>query len=218
MAEFKEQFALLLKKRRMHDLGHAEVARAILAHNPIARVSGIQVTRWLSGEQYPHALSLGVLADFFGVTVDSLLGRSAIPETPDLGSLLSKHVVAKLRQSAAYRRKRRPYMPEPGRLLEFVTTAVILAEEHDESLRESFLVTGSLMAMVQSLMEFIPPNDTFSLRRHATGSLSWAKRIGKRRVQERLFALTRPLPDEPLPTFRLQVLASAPAAKKGTRK
>ena len=197
-------------------LSHSNEAAAKALSGPLewARRDGAgpltkqQVGLWRNGKNIPNAETLCALADFFGVSVDYLLGRSS-DNVPGYAVQLARHVDAQL-----LAREQGPYSGpnifgddtgvEPARFLRFVVEAAVASQRSDDRERNAMLRPSILTATLEVASQELAK----------AGKRKWAKlthdaatdAIAELEVSsKRLFMLRRDEEDAPLPSFAIEV-------------
>lgn len=104
------QFSNMMKSlRRKRNLTQEQIAEAL-------GVSGQAVSKWETGTSYPDISLLPVLADYFGVSVDCLLGHDMTKQTEEIENVLAQadQMFSESRYVAAVPLLREALVKHPG--------------------------------------------------------------------------------------------------------
>lgn len=225
MRTFAKVFEELLRDRK---LTHREAADRLTAPlrnaGVLERGAGAldfrQISRWVTGKNIPSPKTLCVIADFFTVSVDFLLGRSDTTATT-LGSELAAHVAAQLAADPVWtkalggRVARTRYVADGTRLLKFVVAMARASELADRHLQATEGTTLSLhndlRTATQSLEKAANALHNKELLAEAEHYRRTIKRVDKALAQQlapRIIGLFDAPSDAPLPAMTISTAAA----------
>lgn len=219
-ALFRDRFFDELKDRKLHTSNTA-AARALTAPLSKARpgadeLTPQQINRWRHAEEPPSLPILCAMSDYFGVTVDYLLGRSDGAAPPDLAAALAEHVKAQLGSNPVWvkngfgRVARTSYSANPGRLLRFVVAAVRAAEIADRQLQAQEGTTFSLYSELQNAATVLDSVGKVAEAKHARAALRRTDKAVAEQFAPRLIRLFDGAAETELP--ELTITTAPPAS------
>lgn len=219
MRKFCDVFKELLRDRKLTHRAAAEALNApLVAAGVRSKRAGVldfrQISRWANGKNVPNAETLCVIADFFMVTVDFLLGRSTTTATT-LGDELSKFVATQLSAAPVWtpaaggRVARTQYVVDPSRLLRFVVASVRASEIADRQLQAQEGTTMSLYSDLRTAAQSLENAGKNDDAKHYRRTLKRVDKAFAEQLAPKLIRLFDAPADAPLPAL---TISTAPAA------
>ena len=213
MPAFKDVFRKLLERnglthREAADRLNAPLQAAGVRSKHIGALDFRQINRWVTGKNIPNAPTLCVLADYFVVTVDYLLGRSTTTATT-LGVELSKFVAAQLHADPVWTKAgggkvaRTKYVADPSRLLRFVVASVRASEIADRQLRAQEGTTMRLYSDLRTAAQSLANAGKDDEAKHYQRTIKDVGNAIAEQLTPRLVSLFDAPSDAPLPALTL---------------